>query len=250
MDPEYGRRYADLYNRHWWWRARESAILGELDRLSRPPGTQRLLDVGCGDGLFFDKLSLHGVVEGIEPDVRLLDPNGKWRSAIHAVAFDRDFRPAHRYDVILMLDVLEHLPEPESALRHGLSLLAPGGRMIITVPAFQWLWTRHDEINQHVQRFSRGTFHALAQAAGMTIVRERFLFQWLVPAKLLVRMLERVLPTRAGLARVPPGPVNTALALASRAELRLASVLPFPFGSSLMVTGVPAPARAAAIAAP
>lgn len=122
--------------------------------------------------------------------------------------------------------------------------------MIITVPAFQWLWTRHDEFNQHVQRFSRGTFHALAKAAEMTIVRERFLFQWLVPAKLLVRVVERVLPERTGPARVPPRLLNTALTIASRAELRLASVLPFPFGSSLMVTGVPALRQTGAAAAP
>src|SRR5687768_17025438 len=150
MDPEYARKYRELYQRHWWWRAREGAILRELRQRQPPGGWRRILDVGCGDGLLFDQLSQFGSVEGIEPDLGLLDPKGRWRGSIHAIPFDQDFRPAHRYDVILMLDVVEHLAEPTRALAHARSLLEPGGVIIITVPAFQWLWTQHDDYNQHV----------------------------------------------------------------------------------------------------
>ena len=72
MDPEYGALYRELYERHWWWRAREAVILDELSRL-RPAGDWgRILDVGCGDGLFFPRLSELGEVVGVEPEAALL----------------------------------------------------------------------------------------------------------------------------------------------------------------------------------
>ncbi len=237
MDPAYGASYQELYRRHWWWRAREAAILGELRRLRPAAGWRRLLDVGCGNGLFFDRLAEFGAVEGVEPDAALLDPAGPWRGAIHAVPFDDRFRPDHRFDVVLLLDVLEHLDRPAAALRHALSLLEPGGVVVITVPAFQWLWTRHDALNYHVRRYDRRSLRALAREAGLRIARERYLFQWLVPAKLLVRMAEAFRTGALTPPSVPPEPLNRLLTAATLLEQRITGVIPLPFGSSLLVSG-------------
>lgn len=237
MDPGYGVRYEDLYRRHWWWRAREAAILGELRRLRPARGWRRILDVGSGNGLFFDRLSEFGTVTGIEPDTALLDPGGRWRADIHGVPFDAGFQPGHRFDVILMLDVLEHLDDPAAALRHALTLLEPGGVVVCTVPAFQWLWTRHDDLNHHRRRYDRPAFRALAAEAGLEIRQERYLFQWLVPVKLLVRLLERFRAGPPRPPRVPPEPLNSFLRIVSRIQERVTSVLRVPWGSSLMVTG-------------
>jgi 2-polyprenyl-3-methyl-5-hydroxy-6-metoxy-1,4-benzoquinol methylase len=238
VDPAYGAGYEDLYRHHWWWRAREAAILLELRRL-RPVGKfPRILDVGCGNGLFFDRLSALGTVEGVEPDATLLDPAGPWRKVIHAVPFDDAFQPDHRFDVILMLDVLEHLDDPAGALRHAVELLAPGGVIVCTVPAFQWLWTSHDVLNHHRRRYNRPQFRALAAHAGMRITGERYLFQWLVPAKLAVRLLERLRNSPPRPPTVPPEPLNGFLRIVSRIQERVTSVIPVPFGGSLMVSGV------------
>lgn len=237
MDQSYGAEYEELYRRHWWWRAREAAILAELRRIQPPGGWKRLLDIGCGNGLFFDRLSELGAVSGVEPETALLDPDGKWYRAIHAVPFDERFQPGVPYDVILMLDVLEHLDQPATALRHALGLLAPGGVMVITVPALQWLWTRHDDLNHHRRRYNRRTFRELAWRAGLRITRERFLFQWLVPAKLLVRGLELIRTRPPVPPKVPPGPINSILEFISRVQERITRVIPVPFGSSLMITG-------------
>jgi SAM-dependent methyltransferase len=238
VDPAYGARYQDLYRRHWWWRAREAAILLELERLRPPAGFGRILDVGCGNGLFFDRLSTLGDVEGVEPDAALLDPQGPWRRAIHAAPFDDTFRPGHRFGVILFLDVLEHLDDPAAALRQAIALLAPGGVIVCTVPAFQWLWTSHDELNHHRRRYNRPAFRRLAEQAGLTITRERYLFQWLVPAKLAVRLLERVRKSPPKSPTVPPEPLNGFLRIISRIQERVTSVIPVPFGGSLMVSCV------------
>lgn len=237
MDPVYGARYEELYRRHWWWRARESAILGELRRACPSAGSRRILDVGCGNGLLFDRLSEFGEVTGVEPDTALLDPHGRWRKAIHDVPFDTGFQPGHRFDVILMLDVLEHLDQPDVALRHALSLLEPGGTVLITVPAFQWLWTRHDDLNHHLRRYNRRTFRELARRVGLEISQERYLFQFLVPVKLAVRLWERFGAAPAKPPSIPPEPLNAILWAISRLQERVTSVIRVPWGGSLMVTG-------------
>jgi SAM-dependent methyltransferase len=237
VDLSYGQRYRDLYRHHWWWRVREEVILQELRRSRPEVGWGRILDIGCGDGLFFDELAHLGEVEGVEPDVRLLDPAGPWRHAIHAVPFDERFNPPHRYDLILLLDVLEHLREPEIALTHAIRLLAPRGTVLVTVPAHQWIWTRHDEINRHVRRYDRRSFRALAAASGLEVTRERYLFQWLVLAKLLVRGIEFLVPGTPGVPGIPPAPLNTLIEAVTRVEQAITARVPMPFGSSLLIAG-------------
>ena len=81
MQAAYAQRYRTLWDRHWWWRSREALLLATIDRLARSTPVGRILDVGCGDGLFFDALARFGEVEGLEPDASLVgDP--RWRDRI------------------------------------------------------------------------------------------------------------------------------------------------------------------------
>jgi SAM-dependent methyltransferase len=238
MDPEYARRYRDLYEQHWWWRAREALILRTLDELRPPEGWGAVLDVGCGDGLFFDKLQRFGTsVEGVEGDRTLVSEHGPWRGQILVRAFDATFQPARRYSLILMLDFLEHLADPESALRHAVRLLEPQGRIVLTVPAFTILWTSHDEYNHHQTRYTRPRLARLAREAGVRVDSTRYFFQWTCPVKLAQRMKERALPGVPAPAGIPPRWANRALYLLSRAEETLLRSLPVPFGSSLLLVG-------------
>ena len=132
MEIQYGREYRNLYKQHWWWRAREEAIVDLLRRRVKTLSKLEILDVGCGDALFFDRLSSFGNVEGIEPDSRLIDPANPHRSRIYTLQFDRKFRPGKRYDLILMLDVLEHLDNPEEALDSVRGLLGNNGVFLLT----------------------------------------------------------------------------------------------------------------------
>jgi len=235
MDAEYARHYRDLYERHWWWRAREALVLRTIRRLRAGRGPGRILDVGSGDGLLFERLAELGEVEGIEPDASLLGPGSPHRARITVAPFDERFRPGHRYALVLMLDVLEHLPDAVGALRHARSLLEPDGRLLVTVPAFQWLWTHHDELNRHYLRYTRATLREAAEEAGLRMEESRYFFHWTVPGKLAVRAKERVLGP-GGPERVPAAPVNRALYLLSRAE----QALRLPFGTSLLAVLAPA----------
>ncbi len=242
MEYAYGQHYERLYREHWWWRAREATVLAELRRVVPPGGWSRALDIGCGNGLFFPALAeLAGSIEGIEPDERLVSEPDHQRGCIHVRPFDSSFQPGHRYGLIVMLDVLEHLPDPEGALRHAAELLEPEGHILLTVPALQALWTRHDDVNHHFTRYSKRTLRAQTAHAGLQEVRCRYLYQWLVPVKLGVRVLEALTPDVPDPAppRVPPGPLNGLFRGVSSVEHRLARALPFPMGSSLMFLGRP-----------
>lgn len=237
MDTGYARRYSELYARHWWWRAREAFLVAQLRQLRPPEGWRRILDVGCGDGLFFPRLrELGAAVEGVEPDPAMLPEASRSRPDIHLQPFET-FTPARRYALILMLDVLEHVPDAEGFLGHALELLDPGGTLVVTVPAFAALWTRHDVINGHVRRYTRRTFAALAGRVGMRIDRARYFFHALFFAKLAARGAERLTPRAPAPATVPPAWINRTAYLASRVEQRLCEGLPLPFGSSLLVVG-------------
>lgn len=233
LDTDYARAYRRLYERHWWWRARERFLLDLLERRRPSEGWGNILDVGCGDGLFFDELLQLGEVEGVEPDERLV--GDRHRDRIHVQPFDDRFRPGKLYSLILMLDVLEHLPEPAEALAHARELLDTSGTILITVPAFKSAWTHHDEINRHYTRYTRRSFRRLADRAGLSIQEQRYFFHWIYPAKLLRRAAEATLPLQPGPPRLPPEWLNRCLYGLCRAESLTLGRLPLPFGSSLLV---------------
>lgn len=240
MDSAYAAHYRELFQRHWWWRARERVIIDALHAHRPTDGWRNVLDVGCGDGLFFDELAkLPGVqlVEGVEPAEALVSRNGPHRARIYVAPFDASFDMGRRYSLIVMLDVLEHLPDPAASLRHAVSLLEQGGVFLATVPAFMALWTRHDDLNHHYTRYDKTTFGALAVEAGLRVDEARYFFRWTVAAKIGVRLKEALLPGDPALPSVPPGAVNRALYALSRVEERMLAGMPLPFGSSLLVVG-------------
>jgi SAM-dependent methyltransferase len=235
LEPEYARQYRDLYTKHWWWRAREEAILRVLHRRLGSSLGLRILDVGCGDGLLFNRLSEFGEVDGVEPDEGMVNPQGPHSARIRIAPFDGDFRPPVPYSLVLMLDVLEHLDKPGEALRHAHSLLAPAGTLLLTVPAFQILWTNHDTINHHLVRYRRGTLHPLLRQAGFAILEEHYWYQWTCPVKLVIRLFERLFRRPPTVAQVPPKWINRLLYWLSRAEQETLGSIGVPFGSTLMI---------------
>jgi SAM-dependent methyltransferase len=240
LNPEYAAAYRDLYERHWWWRAREEMLVREIEALRPAGGWGNVLDVGCGDGLFFGQLAKFGEVWGVESDQSLIPPNSPQRARIHLGPFDASFNPGRLFGLILMLDVLEHLPDPVAALAQTRRLLEPAGRVLITVPAFTVLWTHHDDLNHHFVRYRKHTLGAVAERAGLRVLSSRYCFHWLFPVKLLVRGIERFSRTDPAPAAVPPAGLNRLLFEVSRVEAAAFRRLSLPFGSSLMAWCAPA----------
>lgn len=239
MDTAYGEQYRILYRRHWWWRSRERLVVRELTRRSPAQGWRAALDIGCGDGLFFPRLHLLAShVEGVEPDAALVSTPERDDGHIHVRPLDDSFLPETPPDLIVMLDVLEHLADPLAALRHVHRISVPGALLLLTVPAFRWLWTTHDDLNHHFTRYTRAEVVSLLEGSGFALQEARYFFHWLVLPKLLVRGMEGVRGARPAPPRVPPLPVNQFLELVSRLEHRLLTPLRIPFGSSVVAVAV------------
>ena len=238
MEKNYAQSYRDLYCNHWWWRAREKAILAEIKRLGfSADGSHSFLDVGCGDGLLFDALEPFGEIHGVEADAETFTGDGKWQDNIYHQRFDQTFQPNRQFDLILMLDLLEHLADPQAALEHAKSLLKPNGKLLMTVPAFQSLWTTHDDLNHHHVRYTRPTFSTLAKHAGIRLHKLRYLYHWTCPLKLAIRMKEKLMQSKAAPPAVPFGILNLACFALSRFEQMTISRIGMPFGSSLLAVG-------------
>jgi SAM-dependent methyltransferase len=232
MDTAYATAYLGLYRNHWWWRTRETILLRTLARLIDRDRVARILDVGCGAGLFFDALAPFGHVEGIESDEALVQQSGKWRDRISIGELDNLFRPDEPFDTILMLDVLEHVANPEQVLGSARRILRPGGRIVVTVPAFECLWTSHDDLNHHFRRYTAQELRRTIRDAGLLTERVSYMFQSLVIPKLFVRAIEAVKGGAPQVPRVPSPAVNTMLRMWFQAESHASKWL--PFGTSLM----------------
>lgn len=234
MEPEYARQYQRLYQQHWWWRAREAVILEELRRLISPASRPRILDVGCGAGLFFDRLSEWGEVYGVESDAQIVAMAGRHASRIRHAAVDGNFALDETFDVILLLDVLEHLPDPIECLRAIGRHLTPGGQILLTLPAFRCLWTSHDRLNHHRTRYTKRALCQEAAAADLEVIRQFYFFHWMFAAKMAVRIKESFAKPQPKSPAVPLTIVNRALLWGCQIERATYGRLPLPFGGSLL----------------
>ena len=139
MQESYSTIYANLWRRHWWWRVRHELVMRTVAQLfhgdETPPSGRTIFDIGCAGGVSFDDLSQYGEVYGLEPDPTLVDACPQWRAYIELTGFGPEYAPSRQYDLVLMLDVLEHLEDDVTALGSLRQLLKSGGRAILTVPS-------------------------------------------------------------------------------------------------------------------
>lgn len=201
------------------------------------PADARLLDIGCGGGWSFDQWEKYGEVSGVELDASLVALSGKHESQIYCGPFDRKYAPAKRFSLIVMLDVLEHLEEPEEALSYAIELLEPGGKVLITVPSMPIAWTSHDDLNHHFIRYTKRGFTELADASGLQIERLDYFFHWTTFVKLLFRLKESIVPAPPRSPTIPGPRWNAFFRGVCLTEQRLFSRHRLPFGTSLVCVG-------------
>jgi SAM-dependent methyltransferase len=214
MELEYELQTHRAEDRHWWYQGRRRVLERTIERLGLPDHA-RILDAGCGSGRNMVELAHHGVVTGVElsdTSVELARERGVGE-VLEGSVMDMPFDEG-AFDLTVCLDVIEHLEDDIGALRELRRVTKPGGALLVTVPAYQWLWSGHDEINHHHRRYSRRTLLAAAQDAGWRLERTTHFNSLLLPAAILLRALERFKPstTKSSLDLwVPPAPLNWAL---------------------------------------
>lgn len=234
MLAAYAGNYRDLWENHWWWQVRRRFVLRLLDSLAARRPLKRILDVGCGDGLFFEHLSRYGDPRGVESDAGLVDPKGPWAPRVTIAPFGAAYPDAGGYDAVLMLDSLEHIEDDRGAARRAFELLAPGGFLLLTVPALQSLWSVHDVANRHFRRYEKEGLREVLRSAGFEVESLSFYFAWPV-----LPMYARKLLGGGGAGagdysvRPPSRPLNGLLYALSALEQSLTGPRGTPVGSSL-----------------
>jgi SAM-dependent methyltransferase len=238
METTLIRTMLEVDEHHWWYRGRRAIIAGELARLPLAPGA-RILDAGCGSGRTLLELERFGEVAGIE-----LNPE----AAAHAQECgDFDVRlgrleelpwDSSSFDLITCLDVVEHVPDDVLALRELRRVSRPGGWLLVTVPAYPALWSRHDEANHHHRRYSRRALATAAVGAGWEVVRLTSFNSLLLAPAAIVRLAQRHRPVEAGYTpdlQLGPAWLNRVLEWPLRAEARwLRAGHTLPAGLSLL----------------
>jgi SAM-dependent methyltransferase len=233
MDRDYESQTHQVEDRHWWYRGRRTVLDGVIARLGLPRPA-RILDAGCGSGRNMVELARYGAVTGVElsdTSIALARERGIGEVVAGSV-LEMPFADAS-FDLAVTLDVIEHLEDDLAALRELRRAL------LVTVPAYQWLWSGHDEINHHHRRYTRRSLQRVAEQAGWTQVRTTYFNSLLLPMAIVLRVLDRVnraKTTESSLDLwIPPGPVNWLLErpLTLEAEL-IARGARIPAGLSLL----------------
>jgi len=211
MDRDYELQTHRAEDRHWWYRGRRTVLERVIADL-RLPARARVLDAGCGSGRNMVELARHGTVTGVELSNTsvCLARARKAGEVIEGSVMEMPFAP-DSFDLAVSLDVIEHLQDDLGALRELRRTVAPGGSLLVTVPAYQWLWSGHDEINHHHRRYTRRSLLRVAEQAGWKPVRTTYFNSLLLPAAILLRVLERLntKTTESSLDLwVPPAPLN------------------------------------------
>lgn len=178
--------------RHWYYASKSHALLRALGGYQ----PRRILDVGAGSG-FFSRVLLRDT--GAESAV-CVDPGYvEERSELYAgkrLVFGRTI-PAEDADLVLLMDVLEHVDDDVGLLRDVAARVGPQARFIVSVPAFSWMWSRHDEFLEHRRRYTRTDLCRLLAAAGLQSVAGFYMFAAIFPAVAMVRLWQRVRPSTA-----------------------------------------------------
>lgn len=216
---------------YWWYRARAELLRAALgDFLGAP---RRLLDVGSADGP--SVAWMHGSFPRIAMD---LDPRGLPAGrGVCGSALALPFADAS-FDVVGAFDVIEHCESEHRAVSELARVLRPGGRLLASVPAYQWAWSDHDVRAGHYRRYTRPRIVAAVEAAGLDVRRATYGFAGVFPLFLAERIRRRLrrrgAATGAGLPRVSPA-LDRLLTGLSAAEARLLRRWDLPFGSSVFV---------------
>ncbi|MFN3388837.1 MAG: class I SAM-dependent methyltransferase [Allosphingosinicella sp.] len=235
-------RMAELDERHWWYRARRRILADLIAREIALPQNARILEIGCGTGHNLEMLRAFGRVDGIEIDgaARAVAARRLGHAILDAPLPALPGVPERAYDLVAILDVLEHVEEDVAALRSIARRLKPGGRILITVPAFPWMWSAHDEVNHHKRRYTRAALRKAVAEAGLKIEMLSWFNSLLFPLAAAARLAGRVTGKKDSDDALPPRPVNALFEALFGLERYALGRVPLPPGVSLVaIVSVP-----------
>jgi len=241
MDRAVYDRMAEIDRDHWWFVARRRIVAALIERHRPKAGPLRILEVGCGTGSNIAMLQRFGTVDAVEPDdgARALAEARSGLSIKGGYLPDGVALPDQHYDLIVLLDVLEHIPGDRAALEALRTKLAPGGRILVTVPAMPWLWSAHDAAHHHQRRYTASTLTDVFARAGLRLRHRTYFNSVLFPLIVAARGLGRLMGREGGDDAMPPKPLNGLLTGLFGVERYWVAGRSLPFGVSLAAVAEP-----------
>ena len=241
MEAATYRMMRELEDEHWWFVARRQ-ILEKFVAGFDLPVDARVLEIGCGTGGNIGMLSRYGQLDCIE-----MDPEAA------AMARDRGGAPVREgalpdqlpdqmeergepYHLVTLFDVIEHIDDDVASLAAVSRITRPGGTILVTVPAFPFLWSVHDDENHHKRRYVRKDLVALAERTGLTLEYVSYFNFWLFPPVAAVRLVRKVIPYEESWKdmKKPAAWINSTLRAVFASERVMLGKLRLPFGVSLL----------------
>jgi len=250
LDPRLYEQLLELEQNHWWFRGRRAVLMAALQRTGSKARTKArtVLDCGCGAGGNLDILKAqypNSEIHGVDIERGPLSVyHGELSSAYQADAARLPFG-CDAFDVVSALDSIEHVEDDARALSELHRVCRPGGSLLLSAPAFGFLWGNVDDAGHHFRRYTRDQLAQRVRAAGFEISLLRYFNFLLFPPIAAIRLLARVLPKRpekdgddvsTDFDIVKDGPLNELLARVFSFEARLLGIR-IPFGVSILVVG-------------
>lgn len=238
VNPEAYVEMAATESRHWWFKARRKIIESTMVNMALPDGA-RILEVGCGTGGNLGMLSRHGHVSAMEMDERarqMATEKTRGEFDIRAGSCPRDIPfSGEQFELICLFDVLEHIEQDAATLVALRKQLAPSGRLLITVPAYQWLWSAHDTHLHHKRRYTASQLRKVLRDSGLAVDRTTYFNTLLLPLAVLGRLYDRFAShSKPSGTTTPAAPVNAVLQAIFASERHLLRHINLPAGVSLM----------------
>ncbi len=227
---------------HWWFAARSEIVRGIIERYGNLKHGDTILDVGCGTGAIMKQLSKDYKMVGLDMSPLAVEYS-KRRGLTDVFLMPVQEFPRNRYNVkgVLLLDVIEHIDDDVDVLRTVRDIVAEDGRVIITVPAYRWLWSAHDLVNHHKRRYTAKTLRETLDKAGLEPVMMTYYNTLLFPLAVVKKFIGKWGASEKASEAVdqPSGFVNSIFYSIFAAEKRIVPHVSLPFGISLLTVARP-----------
>jgi len=239
MDINYYKNYFRLEKNNWLFRVRRNLIYSIFEEYNIK-NDMRILDYGCGSGFIVGQLQARGydacgtdisreaVEYGTSQGIKNLYPTN---------GVEVDFSDGS-FDLILAMDVVEHINEDNLVIKEFERLLKPNGRLIITVPAYQWMWGVQDEVSHHFRRYSMSSMAKLLSFfPNLSVLRKTYFNTFLFPAVVLVRLTSKWfnIKNRESDFDVSDNFLNPIFYLIFNTEIKILKFFNYPFGVSILI---------------
>jgi SAM-dependent methyltransferase len=237
MDKEASARMGSQEDTHWWFVARRQIVKRLISKYCALSSESKILEAGCGTGGNLELLNAFGTLDAFEFDEinrGMAQEKSGMKIPFGALPDEVPFKDK-KYNLIALLDVLEHIELDEASLTALGQKLETRGRILVTVPAMPWLWSKHDVVHHHFRRYTHKSLCATAEAAGLKVVKASYFNFLLFPLVVIKRLADKLTSSDSPDDETPSSWLNTLLFHVFRIEKHIVGSIPMPWGLSLFV---------------